>query len=81
MELIILIGGIVLLALIGIGFFLNSIHSEVSDMRWILSIAHRSELERFLKDLEEIARTSENSDTKRTAEASAQTVRKLIYRQ
>ena len=49
-------------------------------MRWIQSIAHRSELERFLKDLEEIARTSENSDTKRTAEASVQAVRKLIYR-
>ena len=81
MELIILFGGVVLLALIGIGFFLNSIHSEVSDMRWIQSIAHRSELERFLRDLEEIARTSENSDTKRTAEASAQAVRKLIYRQ
>ena len=76
MELLI---GICIVALIGMGFILNSIVKDVSDMRWIQSIAHRSELERFLKDLEEIARTSENSDTKRAAEASVEAVRKLIY--
>ena len=76
MELLI---GICILALIGMGFILNSIVQDLSDMRWILSIAHRSELEHFLKNLEEIARTSENSDMKRAAEASVEAVRKLIY--
>lgn len=64
----------------GIGFLLNSINDELGDIRWILSIAHRSELESYLKDLDTTAQTSLNPNTKKAAADSAQAVRKLIYR-